>query len=200
MPNPTRPSVYPDWALTGTRSNPGGPATNTGFLPEFIPPAEWHNFLFGYMGDWVRWLDFANQTNLARNEYDATVGTNGTHATINALMADPGIANIYRVLVTTPQTLTSTQVINKSDIQLVFKPSAVYSKGSGLVKGISITAPRVRITGGRFTDWATAGDKAIQLEVGANNCIIVEAMGNNNATFVNDLGANNTLVAVIEEV
>ena len=197
---PSRPGTYPRWALTGTRTNPGNSAINTGWLPDQIPPAEWHNWLFGFLGDWIDWLDYITQANLAIQEYDAVVGVSGTHATINALMADINIANIHRVLVTSPQTLTSTQVINKSDILLDFKESAVYSKGASLAKGISITANRVRIRGGRFTDWAAGGNVAIQIESGVKNCFITECLAVNNNTFINDLGSNNLVVNNIEEI
>lgn len=192
---------YPDWATdTSQRVEPTSPQKVSGFAPNFRPPAQWHNYLFGILSDWIRWLDLITQLNNSQNEFDAVVGTNGTHATINILMADPNISNITKVLVTTPQTLTATQVINKSDIEFVFKPSAVYSKGLTTTPGISIQAQRVKIMGGRFTSFNGVSDVAIQIETTRKNNWITNGSFVNNTTDINDLGSNNVLANNIVEL
>lgn len=199
----SRPSVYPDWALAGTRTNPGDPAINTGYAPNFRPPAEWHNWQFGYAGDWIRWLDQQQQLNAAQFAYDATVGTGGTYADINALIAAiTGGANIHKVLVTTVQTLTATQVITSAitDLWFDFQPAAFYSKGLTTTPGISIQGQRITINGGRFTSFNGISDVAIQLESGSKNCRIINANFANNTTDINDLGINNVIANIINEV
>lgn len=204
MPAPTRPTSTPAW----TQGNPSQQLEPTvsekfgGYVANQRPPAKKWNWLLGNVSDWIDWLDYATQALLATvlGSYDAVVGTAGTHATINDLMTDPNIATKYRVLVLTAQTLAATQIINKNDIEFVFKPSAVYSKGAGGSPGISITAQRVRIRGGRFASWNTAGDKAIQLEAASRNCLIDSPMFYDCDTAVNDLGTNNTISNPIEEV
>jgi len=199
----SRPSVYPDWALTGTRTNPGTPAINTGYTPDFIPPAEWHNWQFGYLGDWVRWLDQQQQINASQFEYDAIVGTNGTYATINAMIAAiTGGAQIHKVLVTTPQTLTSTQIITSGivDLWLTFRPDAVYTKGLTTTPGLSIQGQRITIEGGRWTSFNGGSDVAIQLEAASKNCRIINTNFAGNTTDINDLGTNNVIANIIQEV
>jgi hypothetical protein len=53
----TRPTYYPDFCLTGTRTPPPNGEVQTGYQPDQIPPCEEHNYLFGTAGDWIRWLD-----------------------------------------------------------------------------------------------------------------------------------------------
>lgn len=199
MPTPVRPSTTPFWG--GTQVEPTTPQKTTGFVPNFRPPAEWHNFLFGDMYSWILWLDYITQTFLIPNkEFDWSVGTGGTHADINALMADSNVVPGNKILVTTPQTLTATQVISKNDLTFVFKPSAVYSKGIGGSPGISITANRVTIRDGRFTAFSTGGDIAISLSGASKNCLIEGIRFASCDTAVADAGANNTLANIIEEV
>lgn len=204
MPAPTRPSTYPDWALTGTRSNPGGSAINTGYTPDFIPPASWHNWQFGFLGDWVRWLDYVTQLNLAQFEFDAVVGTNGSYPDINSLMTAiiGGATGLNKILVTTAQTLAATQVIPSTitDMEFVFKPSTVYSKGLTTTPGLSIAGQRITIRGGRWTSFNGGSDVAIQFEAASKNCRAVDINFAGNTTAINDLGANNNLANNIEEV
>lgn len=65
MPSPTRPGVVPIWTVGNTpaRTQPTNGEQFAGFSPNFRPPAEWHNWLFGEMSDWIAWLDFATQGN-----------------------------------------------------------------------------------------------------------------------------------------
>lgn len=199
---PAKPSSTPAW----TQGNPSQQIEPTdsekfaGYVPNQRPAPKKLNWVLGNISDWIDWLNYITGINFSQNEFDAVVGTNGSHATINALMADANIANIYKVLVTTPQTLTSTQVINKSDIEFVFKPSAVYAKGLTTTPGISITAQRVKILGGRFTSFNGGADVAIQLESGSKNNMIIQGEFADNTTAVNDLGSNNVLSNNISEV
>jgi hypothetical protein len=201
MPSPTRPVAYPIWTQGNTpaRQQPTNGEQFSGFPPNFRPPSGWHNWLFGIMSDWIAWLDYITQTSLIPNTYfDASVGTNGTFPDINTLMASGNISQIYNVLVTTAQTLTTTQVISESDIEFTFKPSAQYAQGASLAKGLSITVPRVTIRGGRFISWP--GATAIQLETGAKNCLLDNIRFNTVGTPVNDLGQNNAQSNLIVEV
>lgn len=56
MANPTRPAIFPEWF--GTQVQPTHSEAETGFIADFRPPAEWHNWLFGQLYLWVLWLDF----------------------------------------------------------------------------------------------------------------------------------------------
>lgn len=193
-----RPSSVPNW----TTGNPGVQVQPTnsqkfgGFVPNMRPPSTWFNWLLGNISDWINWLDQQTQINSDIVEYDAVVGTNGSFPDINTLMASANIANIKNVLVSTPQTVTVPQVINQPDMQFIFKPQAWYTQGLSLPTCIQITSPRVRIIGGRFISFTTG----IQVESGANNCLIQNVYFNTVTTPILDQGSNTTLSSNVEEV
>lgn len=196
----SRPSEKPSWAQgnPGVQVEPTAPQKFGGFAPNNRPSPQWVNWLFSNVSDWIDWLDSVTQASLIPNsDYDASVGTGGTFPDINSLMASGNIATIKKVLVTTPQTLTVTQVINQPDMEFVFKPNAWYAQGLALAKGISITAPRVTIKGGRWVSWP--GAVAIQIEAGVKNCLLTQIRFNGVTTDVNDLGSNNVLSDLIDE-
>lgn len=199
MPTYTRPTDYPQW----TTGNPGvqvEPTLSQKFAGWFVnqrPPNTWMNWLFGNISDWINWLDQQVQANNNNVTYDAVVGTNGTFPDINTLMASANIANIKNVLISTPQTLTATQVINQPDMVFTFKPQAWYSPAFLVADAIHITAPRVRIFGGRFYSFT---GNVITLEVGADNCLISQVYFHNNTGTISDLASNTTLADNVEEV
>jgi hypothetical protein len=199
----TRPTTYPDFCLAGTRTSPSGSEINTGYQPDQIPPCEEHNWLVGTTGDWVRWLDQQQQANAASLEFDAVVGTNGNYPDINTLCAAiTGGAVINKVLVTTLQTLAATQIIPSTitDLELVFKPSAFYSKGGSVTPGLQIAGQRITIRGGRWMNFSGGSDVAIQLTSASKNCRISDINFYLCTTAVQDLGNNNTIEGICEEV
>jgi hypothetical protein len=199
----TRPTNYPDFALTGTRTSPSGSEINTGYQPDQIPPAEEHNWLFGTTGDWIRWLDQVTQANTAQLAYDATVGNAGTYPDINSLVAAiTGGAVINRVLVTSIQTLAATQVITAgiADLEIMFKPGSFYSKGGAVTPGLVIHGQRITIRGGRWMNFSGVSDKAIQLASDSKNCRICDINFFQCTTAIEDLGTNNTIYGNTEEV
>lgn len=62
MSNPVQPSVLPIWTEgnTAVRTQPTDGEQFAGFVPNFRPPASWHNWLFGIMSDWIAWLNFVS--------------------------------------------------------------------------------------------------------------------------------------------
>ncbi len=199
----TRPSVYPDWATSGTRTNPGSPAIAQGYVPDFVPPAEWHNWQFGYAGDWIRWLDQQVQQNYANVEFDAIVGTGGTYPDINSMIAAIQAGTVItKVLVSTLQTLAVTQVIPAgiADLELVFKPQAFYSKGISSTPGLQIDGQRITVRGGRWLSFSGVSDVAILLSATSRNCRIKDINFNSCTTAISDLGTGNELSGNIEEV
>lgn len=200
----TRPTTYPDWCLTGTRTAPSGSEINTGYQPDQIPPCEEHNWLWGFLGDWIRWLDQQEQLDEAQFEYDAIVGTNGTYPDINALdAAIVGGAIHHKVLVTTPQTLATPQVISAgvTDLWLTFLPQAIYTKTISVTIGLVVHGQRITIDGGRWAGFSGISEEAIRFESDSKNC---RATGINFAvdctTGLNDLGTNNAIYGNIDEV
>lgn len=198
-----KPASKPDWtsANPSVRTEPTGGKKNTGWDINERPAREFMNWLFFNIDEWIDYFEGVTDSLLGLDAtFDAVVGVNGTHATINDLMADGDIALFKRILVTTPQTLTATQVIDQDDMEFVFKPQAVHSKGVGSNVGIQITSERVTLRGGRFTDWITGGNIAIQLTNTTKNCMVLEGRFNNNDTDIDDQGSGNILANNLVEV
>ncbi len=130
------------------------------------------------------------------SEYDVVIPPAGTHSDINDVIADPGIANIKRVLVAATLTITTNQVIDKDDMEFVFKPQAIISKGGGSTKGLEITGKRVTIRNGKFKDFVAGGEKGIEIGAAAEFTYLDGCLFTNNDEDVNDLGANSTLHAL----
>ena len=51
-----RPTQYPDFATSGTRTEPPAPTKAAGWLAGYTMPAVWQNWLQGLTGDWIRQL------------------------------------------------------------------------------------------------------------------------------------------------
>lgn len=53
----SKPTVVPRWADTGTRTEPSELEKDTGWVPLQKPPAEYFNWLGGFTGDWLKWIN-----------------------------------------------------------------------------------------------------------------------------------------------
>ncbi|MDH4281377.1 MAG: hypothetical protein OEV36_01875 [Myxococcales bacterium] len=54
----TKPTVrIPLWASGGTTTDPGGGKEATGWLPDERPPANWWNWVWNAMGQWLGWSE-----------------------------------------------------------------------------------------------------------------------------------------------
>ena len=154
------------------------------------PPREFMNWLFFNNDQWIKYLESITDELIAgAPDFDATVGVNGTHATITAAIAAVGVDK--RIFVLDPQSLTATTIINVEGIELTFHPSAAISKGATTTIGLQVDAKRVKILGGRFLNFDEAGGKAIELTANAKNCFIKNNTFSNNTDEIDDLGANN---------
>lgn len=201
-----KPTSKPEWTVGNpdfatVTQEPSAAKKEAGWLPDERPPREFMNWLFNNIGDWIDYFEgeidsFAGQSVI----FDAFVGAGGTHADINALMADPGIATIKNVLIISTLALDNTQIINQDGMTFYFKAQAGLTKNgpTGAVKGLQIDSNRVRIINGRFLSFNAGGDIAVQ--VNGNNCLIQGNMFNDNDTALDDQGANNALIGNIEEV
>jgi len=110
----------------------------------------------------------SNWTSLAASEFDATVGTGGTYADLNAAMADANLAAGSRLLILNSLALAATQVINKANIEIVCRPGVVLSD-SGAGTGIQFSAAECSIEGGKMSGFTT---QAILVDVGATDCLV----------------------------
>lgn len=202
-----KPTSKPEWTVGNPdfatiTVEPSAAKKEAGWLPDERPPREFMNWLFNNMGEWIDYFEaeidsFSGQSVI----YDAFVGAGGTHADINALMADAGIANIKNVLIISTLAVDNTQVINQAGMNFTFKANAGITKNgpTGADIGLQIDADRVRILNGRFIGFNDVGvDKAMQ--VNGNNCLIFGNMFNDNDTAIENTGNNNELTSNIEEV
>lgn len=200
-----KPAQDAKWATSGSAliTDPGVGKRDTGWVVE-IPPVEFFNWWMNNVGNWIEYLDIQVDAVAAlQSIYDAIVGTGGTHATINEVIADMGVglpSQDVRVFVQDPQTVIATQIIDKEGVELYFHPKAFMAKGVATVLGLQIDAKRVKIDGGRFMNFDEVGGVAIDLTANAKNCFIKNNTFVNNTGDLVDLGSNNVKVNNIEEI
>lgn len=130
--------------------------------------------------------------------YEAVVGsvTGATHATLTAAIAAVGVGS--RILVASGETIDSTIVVNKNNLQIDFKPGVSMAKGTA-TKGLQITGDGVRLNGGRFSGFSTAGDKAIEVAAGADYAIIRDTRFASCDTEINDLNGAASISGTLTE-
>jgi len=182
---------------------PSAAKKEQGFLVDERPPKETFNWLFQNVDEWIKYLDgqvdaFAGQGII----YDAFVGPGGSHADINALMADADIATLKNILVVGSLAIDDIQVINQSGMNFDFKAGASITKNgpTGADIGLQINADRVRINNGRFVGFNDVGvDKAIEILATKKNNLIHGCFFNDCDTQIDDLGTNNVFNANIIE-
>lgn len=202
----SKPAIYPTWATDGGAliQNPGSAKQGEGFKVE-IPPVEYFNWLLNLHGAWTQYLD----QELAKVQeiqglFDAIVGNGGSHADINAVIADMDGETLptqdVRIFVKDPLTVLATQVVNKEGVEISFAPKAFVAGGAGLVKGLQVDASRVKILHGRFMNFDEVGGVALELTANAKNChVLHNSFINNEEDLVNN-GANNQLIGNMTEV
>lgn len=201
-----KPASKPEWTVDnpdfGTVTvEPTAQEKKTGWLPDQRPPREWMNWLFYNINQWIDYLEaetdnFSNQAII----YDAFVGAGGTHADINALMADPDIAQKKNILIVSNLAVDLTQEIDQDGMNFDFKAGASITKNgpTGAAVGLQVNAARVRINNGRFIGFNDVGEKGV--EVLGNNNIVQGNMFNTCTIAIDDQGQNNILNANLEEV
>jgi len=204
-----KPASKPDWTVGNpdfatVTQEPSVAKKQAGWLPDERPPREFMNWLPFNMTEWINYFETTTDTLIGKGiDYDAVVGPTGTHADINEVIADMGVglpATNIRVYVNTVLTVVSTQVIDKEGVQLEFHPSAVIAKGAALVIGLQINASRVKILGGRFTNFNEVGGKAIDILALGKNCHILNNSFTDSTEEIADAGVNNTKTGNIVEV
>lgn len=198
----TKPTSKPSW----TNNNPSFPTVTVeptaakkqaGWAPDERPPAEFLNWLFYNVGEWISYFETITDNLVTRiGQYDAIIGFGGTHATINDVMNDANINNIKRVLVTQSIVIDEVQLIDKNDMTLMFKPQAVVVMGES-ANGLKIDAERVKVIGARFKNFT---GKALELSEGSRNCLVAECSFLDNGVMIENLGTGNVLSNNIEEV
>lgn len=168
----SKPSRLPEWASASAFVvEPSASKKEDGWEPSERPPAEFFNDWMKLVYEWMQWLD--QETDATSAVYQARVGAGAeaTHATIEAVMADGGVANGARILIMDNRTVNTTAiVVSKSRVTLEFMGAVEYTKGTAAT-GFNITAEGVKVIGGRFLGWTAGGNKVFLLSVGAEYCV-----------------------------
>ncbi len=90
----TKPTVVPTWATGGIRTTPSGGQQASGFANGDRPPAGWLNWLFGYLTDWIAYLNAPAGTGSGAG-LTATGGpTNGTGLVGGGVGSGAGVAGV----------------------------------------------------------------------------------------------------------
>lgn len=170
-----RPTSLPHWTAGEPEKvlAPDSSLLDRGYIADEQPDARHFNYLFYMAFLWIKHLDEIT-TNISgtQDQYDAYVGPGGTHADFNALGADADIANIRRVFVRNSLALTTTQIIDFDNVEIVFANGAVVTNADDAGTAFRISSNRITLTGARFTNWSNAGDVPIELTNVSKNCVI----------------------------
>lgn len=201
-----KPTGKPNWTVGnpdfGTITvEPSNAKKEAGWFPDERPPREFLNWLFFIIGSWIDYFEEVTDGFSAQSIiYDAFVGAGGTHADINALMADPDIANLRNILIVSSIAVDNIQVVNQDGMTFDFKSQAGITKNgpTGAATGLQIDSNRVRINNGRFVGFSAAGNKGVDI-IGNNN-LVHGCMFNTCETAINDQGDANVYTTNIEEV
>lgn len=175
-----------------------------GWAPDERPPAEYMNWLFQNISDWVDYIQvWAPIIEAAQFQYKAIIGTVGvgspaTHATLAAALADVAVPNGSRIFILEDQNLAAPVTISKNNIEIVFAGGKGLIKSAG-TKGLIIQGLNCRILGGRIAGYSTGGDIAIEVQAGAKNCMIRDVVFANCDTEISDLSTNTSIIGSLTE-
>ena len=131
------------------------------------------------------------------HDYDAIVGDSSilgiSHETLKAALDDPAIGSGSKILVTRSELIGAIPQVDDDEIEIVFKPNITFTK-DGVVSGLIINADGVKVSGARFQDFSTAGDKAIVINAAKKYTIIEKCRFLNcDATIDGAIGQNITI-------
>lgn len=148
MGKPSYIGWIPDNA-TGIATPPPGKLT-TGWVTQEKPPYQWMNWLFNLTSQWINLL--------GPRAYDVVVGagSNCTHATLPAAVADSAVGTNVRVFVQdSVAALNATVNLTKAGWIIEFGPGVTYTNGTAGTC-FSMQASGIEVRGGRFSGFTTA--------------------------------------------
>lgn len=150
MPNPTRPNVVPIWTQgnNSARQQPTNGEQFTGFVPDFRPPAGWHNFLFGIMSDWIEFLNFATEDgNLPVGNVGHNILTGITLQDqldeCDAFLSSLGLKPIPVSPTGNPAVFTMSEAPVNSSVPIVFKDGEEQKSGTDYTYAVILGVPTI---------------------------------------------------------
>lgn len=197
----SKPNKHIDWT-DGDSQKQVEPSTGKkllGWTKGEKPPFEWINWLFYTIDLWLKYFDSVIENVEANGSvYDAIVGVNGTHATLEDLMSDSNISNLKNILVISPFTLNNPITLDENDMNFFFKPQATISKGTSAV-GIILNGERIRLNNAHFVNFGDTNDESLRLDTLSVNCMVRDCFFTNaSSTALVDNGTNNSINGNIE--
>lgn len=202
-----KPIKKPSWLTGYSGSNSVEPSVgkkSSGWAADERPPAQYFNWLFQIVSDWIDYVDSVSSLiEMASYQYKAIIGTVGvgspaTHATLAAALADSAVPNGSRILILEDQNLSAPVTITKNFIEVHFAGGKSLIKSAG-TQGLIIQGLNCRIIGGRIAGYSTAGDKAIQIQAAAKNCMIRDVVFASCNTEIDDLAPNSSITGCLTE-
>lgn len=172
--------------------DPGGAKKLVGWEAAERPAFKYMNWLFYVVDLWLKYFEEVTDVSLAANYAAVVNSSTGTHATLQAAHDDAGVVPGSRILVTEDAALDGTVNLTKADLEIEFAPGVTYSKGGGAAAtnfaGISIgaSADGIRFKHGRFAGFIGSGDRAIDLDVGADYAVFLNPRFGTNTTDIED--------------
>lgn len=162
MPKPTS---FANWTVGhpefATKTvEPSAGFKQVGWLPDMMPPAEYHNYLAWNADQWNQWNKRAGGADYIVGDEDIDDFTDLAAA---VAAASPGES----IRVKKDITLAATLVINKAGLRIIFDPNVTMTKGVATT-GIQVSAARVRLSGGRMAGYTVGGDIAIEVIAGGD--------------------------------
>jgi hypothetical protein len=152
---------YVGWIPDNTTNivEPPDGKKDAGWAPVEKPPAQYFNWLFNLLSQWVNFTGPGAPT--------VIVGSADycTHATLAAAVADSGVGTNIRVLLTESANISSTISLTKAGWKIEALPGVTYTK-SAVATGISVAAANIEISRLRMAAWSTGGDKAVAFAAG----------------------------------
>lgn len=198
-----KPASHLDWTdgVPAKAVEPSAAKKLTGWVALERPPFEFMNWLFFRQDEWNKYFETETDGLLAlQSTFDVVIGVGGTHATLEDAIADGGLGDDLSVLVKDPRTVTAPITLSKAGWKITFKARATYSQGLSTSPALILTANRIQLIGGRFTDFDGGSDIAIQVQNTAENCKIDGTYFANVDQDVDDQASNTTIVNTVTEV
>lgn len=197
-----KPTSTPDWTVGnpsfGTVTiEPTSGKKLTGWTSNEKPPFQTFNWLLYNIDQWIKYFDGAIVAG-----FDVIVGGgNGeTHTSLANALADVAVTNGMRFLIRANETINSVIIVptGKPNLHIEFKPAVTFSKGTS-GNGLQIQADGIRIHGGRFAGFSTAGNKAIIIDAGKKYTMIRDTRFASCDTEVDDNGTQTSISGTITE-